>query len=34
MQLLVKVGKDIAQQLVAQRAQDWLRSKLGNQPPP
>jgi hypothetical protein len=34
MQMLVNVGRDIAQRLVAQRAQDWLRSKLGNQSPP
>jgi hypothetical protein len=28
MQLLVGVGKDVAERLVAQRATDWLRSKL------
>jgi hypothetical protein len=28
MQQLVELGKDIAQRVVAQRAQDWLRSKL------
>jgi hypothetical protein len=28
MQELVELGKDIAQRLVAKRAQDWLRAKL------
>lgn len=28
MQLLIKLGKDIAEKLVAKRAEDWLRAKL------
>lgn len=28
MQLLIKLGRDIAERLVAKRAEDWLRSKL------
>jgi hypothetical protein len=27
-QLLIQLGKDIAEKLVAKRAEDWLRSKL------
>ncbi|HUS32327.1 MAG TPA: hypothetical protein VMZ53_27695 [Kofleriaceae bacterium] len=30
MQLLLKVGKDVAERVVAQRATDWLRNKLSN----
>lgn len=30
MQLLLGIGKDVAQRLVAQRATDWLRRKLGD----
>ena len=35
LQMLVKVGTDIAERLVARRAEDWLRQKLsipGDQP--